>query len=175
MTWTASPVERVRPGEPLGERDALEAWIDYHRATLLLKCSGLTADQLKARPAPPSTLSLLGLVRHMTEVERWWFRINAADLKMPFQYSTDEHESADFDDIEDADAEANLELFRCEIDEARKAVRDKDLDEVITVHQVRPERRRDIRWIYLHMLEEYARHNGHADLIRELIDGATGE
>src|SRR5512133_4221909 len=84
--WTAPQVERTDPARILGERPALEAWLDFHRATLLLKCAGLTADQLKERAVPPSRLSLLGLVRHMTEVERWWFRTHAANTDMPFPY-----------------------------------------------------------------------------------------
>src|SRR3954467_2396617 len=104
--WTAPPVERTDPPRILGEREALEAWLDYQRDTLLWKCSGLTGEQLKQRAVPPSSLSLLGLVRHMTEVERWWFRMNAAGMDMTFVYSTDEDEDADFNDIEDADAAA---------------------------------------------------------------------
>jgi hypothetical protein len=75
-TWTVPPVQRTDPGLILGERQALEAWLDFHE-TLLLKCAGLAAGQLKERAVPPSRLSLLGLVRHMTEVERWWFRTHA--------------------------------------------------------------------------------------------------
>src|SRR5262249_27723384 len=84
--WTAPPVERSDPGRIMDERKALEAWLDFHRETLLQKCSGLTASQLKERAVPPSRLSLLGLVRHMTEVERWWFRIHAANTDMSFPY-----------------------------------------------------------------------------------------
>jgi hypothetical protein len=82
--WTAPPAERTEPGRILGERQALEARLDFHRDTLLHKCVGLTADQLKQRAVPPSRLSLLGLVRHMTEVERWWFRIHTANTDMAF-------------------------------------------------------------------------------------------
>ncbi|HEX9553910.1 MAG TPA: DUF664 domain-containing protein, partial [Streptosporangiaceae bacterium] len=74
MTWTAPNVERTEPPEVAGERKALQGWLDYHRATLLFKCQGLTPEQLVKRSVPPSTLSLLGLVRHMAEVERSWFR-----------------------------------------------------------------------------------------------------
>jgi len=167
-------VERSEPELILGEREALEAWLDYHRDTLLFKCAGLTAGQLKERAVPPSRLSLLGLVRHMTEVERWWFRINAANSDMPFPYDPDQT-GQDFEALDDADAAANLEAFEEEIALARAAVADKQLDDVVPSHGHHPERVRDIRWIYVHMIEEYARHNGHADLIRERIDGATGE
>jgi uncharacterized damage-inducible protein DinB len=172
--WTAAPVERTEPGPILSERQALEAWLDFHRGTLLHKCAGLTAGQLKERPVPPSRLSLLGLVRHMTEVERWWFRMNAATTDLPFPYDPDQT-GQDFEALDHADAAANIEAFQQEIQHARAAVAAKQLDDVVPSRGHHPERARDIRWIYLHMIEEYARHNGHADLIRERIDGRTGD
>lgn len=107
-------VERIEPPLVAGERDMLDAWLDFHRATLATKCDGLTDDQLRERAVPPSSLSLLGLVRHMGEVERSWFR---------------------------------------------RVLGGKEFS---------------LRWIMVHMVEEYARHNGHADLLRERIDGAVG-
>jgi uncharacterized damage-inducible protein DinB len=172
--WTAPQAKRTDPARILGERPALEAWLDFHRATLLLKCAGLTADQLKERAVPPSRLSLLGLVRHMTEVERWWFRMHAASTDMPFPYDPDQT-GQDFEALDGADAAANIEAYKQEIAHARAAVAGKQLDDVVPSHSDHPERTRDIRWIYLHMIEEYARHNGHADLIRERIDGVTGD
>jgi uncharacterized damage-inducible protein DinB len=172
--WTAPPVERSEPGS-FPERTALEAWVDYHRDVLLWKCSGLDAEQLKRRSVPPSNLSLLGLVRHMTEVERWWFRIHAGDQDMEFTYSSDENPEGDFNDIEGADAEADLNAYKAEIRAAKETVAAKGLDQVVRSRGEDPSRVLDIRWIYLHMIEEYARHNGHADLLRECIDGATGE
>src|SRR5438034_10688958 len=74
MTWTAPQITRQSTPHVAGERQMLEAWLEFHRQTLLGKCSGLTAEQLRQRSAPPSTMSLLGLVRHMTDVERGWFR-----------------------------------------------------------------------------------------------------
>jgi len=175
VTWTAPEVTRPEPPLVAGERETLDAWLDFHRDTLLQKCAGLSADQLKQRAVEPSGLSLLGLVRHMTDVERWWFRIHAANTDMPFCYWTDGDPDGDFNDLDAADAEACLIAYRDEIDQARAAVRGKDLDEVVPSHGHHPERVRDIRWIYVHMIEEYARHNGHADLIRERIDGVTGD
>jgi uncharacterized damage-inducible protein DinB len=172
--WTAPQAERTDPARILGERPALEAWLDFHRATLLLKCAGLTADQLKERAVPPSRLSLLGLVRHMTEVERWWFRMHAASTDMPFPYDPDQT-GQDFEALDGADAAANIEAYKQEIAHARAAVAGKQLDDVVPSHGDHPERTRDIRWIYQYMIEEYARHNGHADLIRERIDGVTGD
>jgi uncharacterized damage-inducible protein DinB len=175
VTWTAPEVIRPEPPLVAGEREQLDAWLDFHRDTLLGKCTGLTAGQLKLRAVEPSGLSLLGLVRHMTDVERWWFRIHAANTDMPARYWTDEDPDGDFNDLDAADAAADLAAYLDEIGQARAAVRGMDLDEVVPSHGHHPERVRDIRWIYLHMIEEYARHNGHADLIRERIDGVTGD
>jgi Protein of unknown function (DUF664) len=175
MTWTAPQVSRTEPARVAGERESLEAWLDFHRATLLSKCAGLTGEQLKRRAVPPSTLSLLGLVRHMREVERGWFRIHGANQDMEFPYSSEGNEEGDFNDLEDADPAADLAAFQRETELAREAVAGKSLDEVVPSHGHHPERVRDIRWIYLHMIEEYARHNGHADIIREQIDGVTGD
>jgi uncharacterized damage-inducible protein DinB len=172
--WNAPSIERVEPDRIADERTALEQWLDYHRATLLKKCAGLTAEQLKRRAVAPSTLSLLGLVRHLTEVERWWFRMHAGGEQLDFPYDPNQT-GADFDDTADADAEADLSAYGQEIEAARAAVAGKHLDLVVPSRGDHPERTRDIRWIYMHMIEEYARHNGHADLMREAIDGATGD
>ena len=174
-TWTAPAVERPELRRQSDEREALEAWLEYHRATLLMKCAGLTQEQLKERAVPPSGLSLLGLVRHMTEVERWWFRVHGGNEDLPRPYSTPEDRDADFNEVGAADAERDLEAFRQEIELCRAAVRDKDLDDVVPKHGNDPREDPDVRWLFLHMIEEYARHNGHADLLRERIDGATGD
>ena len=174
MSWTAPEVDRVEAERIAAERTSLEQWLDYHRATLLRKCAGLTAEQLKRRSVPPSRLSLLGLVRHMTEVERWWFRMHAAQEDgLTFPYDPDST-GLDFEEVEGADAAANLNAFVAECDASRAAVKDKGLDDVVPSRGDHPERTRDIRWIYVHMIEEYARHNGHADFLRETIDGKTG-
>jgi uncharacterized damage-inducible protein DinB len=175
MTWTVPEVSRPDPPLIAGEREALEAWLDYHRLTLLSKCTGLTAEQLKQASAPPSNLTLLGLVRHMTDVERWWFRIHAARHDLPGQYWAEGNEDGDFDDVGGADAAADLTAYEREIRECREAVRGMSLDETVPSKGHHPERVRDLRWIYVHMIEEYARHNGHADLLRERIDGVTGD
>jgi uncharacterized damage-inducible protein DinB len=174
-TWTAPPADRREPDRIADERTSLEQWLDYQRATLLTKCAGLTAEQLKTRSVAPSALSLLGLVRHMVEVERWWFTGHAAGQDFVYEFCTDDNEEADFNGLDDADAAGDLETFRRECDAARAAVAGKGLDDVVPSKGDHPERTRDIRWIFVHMIEEYARHNGHADLIREAIDGATGD
>ncbi len=172
MTWTAPGVTRPDPPMIADERAMLEAWLDYHRATLLWKCANLTGDQLLQRSAPPSTLSLLGLVRHMSDVERWWFRRGFRGEEVGPLYSSDDHPDGDFDLIDALAAEADFATFEAECDLARKAVAEAGLDD--TFHS---RRGNDIslRWIYVHMIEEYARHNGHADLLREAIDGVTGD
>lgn len=173
MSWTAPEVTRTRPAGPAAERESLEAWLDYHRATLLLKCQGLTGEQLACRAVSPSSLSLLGLVRHMAECERWWFRRHfrgQADL-VP-RYCTDEFPDGDFDPADPAAAKADVAAFAQECRLAREATTGRSLDDTF-----RGPRGNllDLRWAYVHMIEEYARHNGHADLLRERIDGVTGD
>ena len=175
MSWTAPVVKRSDPPLVAGEREALEGWLDFQRETLLVKCSGLTAEQLKEHAVPPSGLTLLGLVRHMTDVERWWFRVHGTDQDMIFRYWTEDNLNADFEDLDEPDAPAVLATFWEEVGSARAAVRDLPLGHVVASHGHHPERVRDLRWIYIHMIEEYARHNGHADLLRERIDGVTGD
>jgi hypothetical protein len=172
MTWTAPTIDRADEPTVGDELTMLAGWLDYHRQTLLLKCQGLTAEQLKTASAGPSNLTLLGLVRHMADVERGWFRrwVNHEDA--PPIYAPDEHPDDDFELVAEADAEADFAVFTAEVEAARAAALGHGLDEII----VRPDRRdRSVRWVYIHMIEEYARHNGHADLIRERIDGATGD
>jgi Protein of unknown function (DUF664) len=175
VTWPDNLPAREYPNRLSDEKQALDEWIDFHRATLLLKCEGLTAEQLKTRSAEPSLLSLLGLVRHMSDVERGWFRLHAAHEDLPFAYSTDDEPDADFLGVDEADASADLAHFVAECQRCREATANLSLDEVVASRGHHPERTRNIRWIYLHMIEEYARHNGHADLLRERIDGATGD
>jgi len=151
----------------------LQGWLDWHRQTLLTKCAGLTAEQLKLASADPSNLTLLGLVRHMTEVERSWFRVRAAgQADLGDVYCAPDNMDADFDDVAGADAEADLKAFAAELPLCDEAVADLPLEHGFISSRGKP---MSLRWVYLHMIEEYARHNGHADLIRERIDGATGD
>jgi hypothetical protein len=167
--------KRIEPSRTSSEKEALDQWVDFHRATLLMKCEGLTVEQLKMRSVEPSSLSLLGLVRHMSEVERGWFRRHAASEDIAFQYSSDAEPEADLLNIEVADASLDIANYVAECQRSREATANLDLDELVASRGHHPERTRNIRWIYLHMIEEYARHNGHADLIRERIDGSTGD
>ncbi|MER6053228.1 DinB family protein [Streptomyces sp. NPDC001793] len=171
MTWTAPRIERRDTPAAVSERAMLQGWLDFHRDTLLAKCAGPTAEQL-ARPAtPPSPLTLLGLVRHLAYAERVWFRQRFVGEAVDSLYCTDDAPDADFDDLDPARAEAEHMAFRAEIAACDAAVADRGLDETFTV---RSGRTLNLRWIYVHMIEEYARHNGHADLLREALDGATG-
>ncbi|MHB1596219.1 MAG: DinB family protein [Streptosporangiaceae bacterium] len=172
--WTAPPVSRAEPPEVVGEREALQGWLDYHRQTLLHKCAGLTGEQLTARAAAPSSLSLLGLVWHMAEVERAWFRRRLGrQPDLPLLYCDDERPDGDFDLAEAAGAEADFAAFLAECELADEEAGSRSLDE--TFPSPRDGTPMDLRWVYLHMIEEYARHNGHADILREQIDGVTGD
>jgi uncharacterized damage-inducible protein DinB len=169
VTWKAPEVER--PTGPLTgpERPLLQAFLNWHRATLLYKCSGLTGEQLAERTVPPSGLSLLGLVRHMTKVERTWFRRRFAGEPVESPFGDDNQ--ADFNQADPARAAADYARLTEEFKLADAAVAHASLDEEFT-HR---DERMSLRLVYLHLIEEYARHNGHADLLRERIDGATGE
>ncbi|MEV5818297.1 DinB family protein [Micromonospora haikouensis] len=173
MTWRAPQTTRSDAPFVGDERTMLDGWLDYHRQTLLLKCAGLTAEQLRTPSVEPSGLSLLGLVRHLAEVEAWWFRECFAGQRVDYPYFTPENPDADHE-VSAADAEADLAVYHREVGLARAAAAGRSLDETFT--EVGPKKRTfSLRWVYLHMIEEYARHNGHADLIRERIDGVTGE
>ncbi|MEV8630425.1 DinB family protein [Streptosporangium sp. NPDC051023] len=174
MSWIAPEITRVHPqfAELVGdERSLADAWLDFHRQTLLWKCGGLTAEQLKLRQVAPSNLSLLGLVRHMAEVERDWFRTRFAGERVGYLYCTDDDLTAEFD-VETADAESDLATYAREIELVRRTTAGRSLDETFT--DPRREVEMSLRWVYSVMIQEYARHNGHADLLRERVDGAVG-
>ena len=173
MTWIAPEIEREQPAHVGDERTILEGFLDWHRQTLLLKCAGLTADQLKLAAVEPSNLTLLGLVRHLSEVERSWFQRRVAGRDVGWIYCTDASEDGDFDDVATADAEADFARYHVEVEAARAAAAGVPLD--FTFHHTIQRVDMSLRWVYAHMIEEYARHNGHADLLRERIDGQTGE
>lgn len=162
--------ERIDPPLRSDERTMLESWLEFHRTTLAMKCEGLDDAQLRQRSAPPSTLSLLGLVRHMAEVERAWFRRVLSGEDTQWIYS--EHDrDGDFNLTEEDTAEEGFATWRAEVAAAREAAARHSLDDTGERHG----KTYSLRWIYVHMIEEYARHNGHADLLRERIDGVTGD
>jgi uncharacterized damage-inducible protein DinB len=169
VTWKAPDVER--PEGPLTgpERPMLQAFLDWQRATLLYKCAGLTGEELARRTVPPSSLSLLGLVRHMTRVERAWFRMRFAGEPVDYPFGGDPE--APFEQADASRAAADYARLTEEFKLADAAVANASLDDTFS-HDGEV---MSLRLIYLHMIEEYARHLGHADLLREQIDGATGE
>lgn len=171
MTWTAPPVTRIDEPFVAEERAMLEGFLDWHRSTLLHKCAGLTAAQLTDRLLPPSTLSLLGLVRHLADVERTWFRRRFAAEPIPSLYSQPDKPDAAFDEVDPARAAEDLAALIAEQDAARRATADMTLDAIF----VSPRwGQMCLRWAFVHMNGEYARHNGHADILRERIDGTIG-
>ncbi|MGG2465122.1 DinB family protein [Streptomyces sp. RGM 3693] len=171
MTWTAPRIERRDIPAAAGERAMLQGWLDFHRATLLAKCAGLTGEELARAGSPPSTLTLLGLVRHLAYVERWWFRQRFAGEGVDGLYFTKEDPDADFNALDPARAEADYAALIAEIAACDAVAADRDLDATFTATDGRT---LNLRWVYVHMIEEYARHNGHADLLREALDGETG-
>src|SRR6185369_7860689 len=128
MIWTAPQISRQRTTVVAGERQMLESWLEFHRQTLLSKCSGLSAEQLRQRSAPPSTMSLLGLVRHMTDVERGWFRRRIAGEDIGFLYSSEADPDGEFDNVEGADAEQDFAAYLAEVELARRAAAGRELD-----------------------------------------------
>jgi uncharacterized damage-inducible protein DinB len=158
----------------VGERAVVLEYLDHYRAALQRKCEDLDAEQMARRSVPPSTLSLLGLVRHMAKVEHIWFRECIGDGSTdtrPF-WSADVKD-VDFDEAlaEQALVDEAWEVWDREVAHARAVAEDVDLDAVVTHHGEPAE----VRDVLVHMVEEYARHLGHADLLRECIDGRTGE
>ncbi|HZE37851.1 MAG TPA: DinB family protein [Stackebrandtia sp.] len=168
-------VERSEPSITANEREMLEGWLEYHRATLLLKCEGVAPERLSERAVGPSNLSLLGLVRHMVEVERHWF---LGVMRGPWLdtgvYWTDDDPDGDFDNVDGADTDDAFAQFDKACQDARAVAADYDDLDALSVPTPKG-KQFNLRWIYTHMIEEYARHNGHADLLRESIDGTTGD
>jgi len=162
---------RTEPSYLLGDREMLEGWLEFHRVTLLLKCEGLGDAQRKARPVATSNLSLHGLVRHMAEVERGWFtEVLLSEPDAPLIFYDPAVEDSSFVPLDDADWAADLAVWQAECETSRRNAACKELS-FAGEHRGKAV---SLRWIYVHMIEEYARHNGHADLIRELLDGAVG-
>jgi len=171
------PVDDPREGGPtLGDEKAtLAEFLRFQRLTLELKCSGLDAEQLARRSVEPSTMSLLGLVRHMAEVERAWFQRRLADLDSPRIYQSDDAPDGDFDGaVADPDVVADAwstwrEQVAFSVGFLERA------DDLGATYDVAGHGLLSLREVLVHMVEEYARHNGHADLLRERIDGRVGQ
>jgi uncharacterized damage-inducible protein DinB len=164
--------QRTEPSRTADERVTLAGFLQYHRETLAMKCAGLNTEQLREKAVPPSVLSLLGLVRHMAEVERSWFRnvLNQEDSASHWEVR-ESGELADFD-VDTADSDEAFEVWH------KECARSRDIMECAeSLDSTRNYRDGVVsfRYVLTHMIEEYARHNGHADLLRERLDGVTGE
>jgi uncharacterized damage-inducible protein DinB len=171
MTWTVptpSPVDGPMTGD---DRPILEGYLNHQRSTLLNICAGLTGEQLARRPIPSSNLSLLGLIRHLAKVERIWFRQRAAGQPVPPMYDPARGKDADYNDAVAAEAEADIARLQEEWREADKAAAGLDFDDAVDTGHGETF---SVRMMYVHLIGEYARHNGHADLLREALDGVTG-
>ena len=171
-------IQRNDPCIAADERTILVAFVDYHRATLLMKADGLDDEQVRRPSVAPSTLNLLGLVRHMAEVERHWFQRVMENREAPPIYYTDEDEDLDMLPPPEATLEDAVSTLRGEISISDAVIAAHSMDDLAL-----RERRTDsggtffpnLRWILVHMIEEYARHCGHADLLREAVDGVVGD
>lgn len=159
---------------PRGERETLAQYLRHYRLTLEMKCEGLDAEQLGRRSVPPSTMSLLGLVRHLTRVEHHWFRrVIEGQAELPRLFSgADEETGFGFGEVTDALVEESWALWRGEVEHAEEVVTNLGSPDQIVEINGEPG---EVRDILVHMVEEYARHVGHADLLRECIDGRTGQ
>jgi uncharacterized damage-inducible protein DinB len=168
------------PDDPLGaepadppftapERVMLESWLEFHRATLLLICDGLDDEQRKRRPVATSLMSLHGMVRHMADVERNWFQRAFARPGMPALFLAEDAKDADWVPLDHAGWAADLAAWQAECEQSRLTAAAHDLDDLGAGVRGGQPAQCSLRWTYHHMIEEYARHNGHADLIRELV------
>jgi hypothetical protein len=169
-SWTAPEVERVDEPVVGDERAMLTGFLDSARASMLRRCAGLTGEQLVRRSVPPSNLSLLGLVRHVTDVERTWFRCRFAGEELPGVYAREDCRDASFEEVDPAHAGADFQRLLDEQEAARRAVAGASLDDTFESDRWGT---MSLRWIFIHMCREYERHCGHADLLRERIDGVT--
>lgn len=165
-------IERTNPPLLGDERQTLRAFLDYHRSTMLIKCEALPEEDLHRCSVPTSALTLLGLVRHMAEVERAWFRRTIKGEDIPLVWSDEVDFQAAFD-LDEATWEQAISAWKNEVAHSREIEQEAaSLD--FSAYQPRWDKDVSLRLVMLHMIHEYARHNGHADLLREAIDGTTG-
>lgn len=167
-------INRIDPPISGTNEEMLLAFVDFHRATLVKKCTGLTTEQAKQHSVPPSSMSLLGLVRHMTDVEKMWFIARFQGGEPEGLYRTAEDPDAAFNNLGGPDLEESLELFAAACQRSREIVAETSSWDQVSVGPRRGDQYVTMRWILFHLIEEYARHNGHADLLREATDGVTG-
>ncbi|MBV9026924.1 MAG: DinB family protein [Streptomycetaceae bacterium] len=165
----ASPLKLANLPTIAPEREALAKWLDYHRAELLAKLDGLT-DAQAAQRVVPSLTTLHGLVRHLTKVEFFWFARVIAQSEEPAPFGWPERQDGDFLLDDGTTLAEDIDRYVATCERSREIFAKVSLEDVRTHHRLGD---LDVRWIMIHMIEEYARHNGHADIIRELIDGTT--
>lgn len=170
MTWKAPEVTPVDEPSDGDERLMLEGFLDRERTGLLMRCAGLGGDQLAQRAVPPSNLSLLGLIRHLTDVERKWFRRRFAGEVVKAAYVASGDLDPHFDLVDPATAPDDYAALLDEWRVCRQVVADMTLDQTYSHQRFGT---MTLRWLYLHMTREYAGHCGHADFLRERIDGGT--
>lgn len=162
---------RPDPPTEAGEKETLVGFLDFQRATLRWKCEGLTPEQLGTTAVPPSSMTLHGLIRHLTEVELGWFVGTFTGKSVEYAYSSAQKPEGDWIGLDPSQYFADLHRYDEAVAQARSVIADLDPD-----HVAEDEGKRfTLRWVLTHMIEEYARHNGHADLLRERLDGSTGE
>jgi uncharacterized damage-inducible protein DinB len=169
---------RPHSTHPDGELATYRDYLHHYRLTLEIKCAGLTAEQLARRSVPPSTLSLLGLLRHMAKVEHSWFeRVLKNQWHLERLYRPEDDHDFDFNGAvaDDAVVEDALAQWRAQVASADAWLDDLDEADLGADVDLRDDETASVRDILVHMIEEYARHCGHADLLRECIDGRTGE
>jgi hypothetical protein len=169
MTWTAPDVPLPDFPHTGDERRVLEGYLAWHRALLRHKCAGLTGEQLATRSVPPSNLSLLGLIRHLAKVERKWFRERVGGEDLEPMYDSALGDDADFEDLDADRAQAEYGRLLDECRLADEALAAASYDDTVTAAVGAM----SVRSVVVHMIEEYAQHNGHADLLRERVDGST--
>ena len=165
-------MERIDPPKAADEKTTLLAYLDYQRATLVQKVAGLTDSQARFSPVPSGT-SLWGLLGHLTMVERWWFTAVVADAEEVVFPWTDDDPDADWRGPDDATLASLVADYSAECSRSRDVMESASLDDLCSTRRAR--HGWSVRSVVVHMIEETARHAGHADILRELIDGSTGE
>ncbi len=166
-------VDRIDPQAAADELTTLAEFLDYYRATLIMKAEGLSDAQARLAACPPSILNLMGLVRHMADVERSWFRRTLLGEAAPPLFYSDANIDGDIEPDDDDTLADAIQALNTEISVARRNVKGLSLDQLAAASRF--DGPPSLRWIMVHMIEEYARHCGHADLLRERIDGSTGD
>lgn len=163
-------IERVQPDEAVDERETLTQRLDFLRATAMIKASGLTDEQAFTRPVPASDLTIGGLLKHLTGVERWWFSLDFARLDIDLPWADDDPDGG-LTVGPDDHIDAIIADYATECERSRRAIDGHGHDEMASGDDMHF----NLRYALTHMVEETARHCGHLDLLRESIDGATGQ